>query len=258
MKKILFLVALAITMTAGYAQQDEIIYRDFEPDSLVELKEIDFNPDAQMAIDFDADGNSDLRIYSRATSGGWWFYIMSYSTEWEIHEYQIEDPLIPMNEHGEWYTGITWLPYFYQGQDIINDKFAVRHQVGESYYYGWFRAYLLMNGTESPWVALDIMAYCTIPDYPLVWGQTELVGIEEAASTTFATLHPNPTNGLVTITGENLHQADVLNMLGQQVLSVHGKGNELQIDIAALPAGIYFITITDEEGRKCVRKVVKE
>ena len=175
MKKQLTILAVLFWTVLGLeAQQSGIIYTDYEPDSLVELKEIDFNPDAQMMIDFDADGNNDLRIYSYATSGGWWFNIMSYSPDWEIHEYKIEDPLIPMNEQGEWYTGINWLPYFYQGQSTVSDKFAVRHQVGESYYYGWFRAYLLMNGTANPWVALDKMAYCTIPDYPLIWGQTEI------------------------------------------------------------------------------------
>jgi hypothetical protein len=39
---------------------------------------------------------------------------------------------------------------------------------------------------------------------------------------------------------------------------VQGKGNELHIDMTALPAGVYFVTVTDEEGRKCVRKVMKE
>jgi hypothetical protein len=81
---------------------------------------------------------------------------------------------------------------------------------------------------------------------------------ENDYSIAFATLHPNPTTGLVTIAGENLRQAEVLNMLGQQVLSVQGEGNELRIDMATLPAGVYFVNVTDEEGRKCVRKVVKE
>lgn len=58
--------------------------------------------------------------------------------------------------------------------------------------------------------------------------------------------------------GENLKQAEACNMLGQQVLSVQGKGDELHIDMAELPAGIYFVTVTDSEGRKCVRKIVKE
>ena len=102
-------------------------------------------------------------------------------------------------------------------------------------------------------------AFCTIPDYPLMWGQTNLTGIEEnEESSAFATLFPNPTNGIVTIAGENLQQAEIINIFGQQVLSVQGKGNELRIDMAALPAGVYFVTVTNEEGLKCVRKVVKE
>ena len=62
------------------------------------------------------------------------------------------------------------------------------------------------------------------PDYPLKWGQTSFTGIEENNEfSAFATLHPNPTSGLVTIMGENLKQAEACNMLGQQVLSVQGK-----------------------------------
>ncbi len=71
-------------------------------------------------------------------------------------------------------------------------------------------------------------------------------------------LTPNPTTGLVTIAGENLRQAEVVNMLGQKILSVQGEGNELRIDMGALPAGVYIVNVTDEEGWKCVRKVVKE
>ena len=72
------------------------------------------------------------------------------------------------------------------------------------------------------------------------------------------TVHPNPTTGLVTITGKNLKQAEVLNALGQRVATIAGEGNTFSIDIAKLPAGVYFVTVSDTEGRKCVRKVVKE
>ena len=74
----------------------------------------------------------------------------------------------------------------------------------------------------------------------------------------FCTLHPNPTNGQVTIIGKDLKQAEVFNTLGQRVATATGKGETLQIDLADLPAGVYFVNITDEEGRKCVKKVVKE
>lgn len=71
-------------------------------------------------------------------------------------------------------------------------------------------------------------------------------------------LFPNPTTGHVTVTGKDLKAAEVLNILGQRVAKARGRGETLQIDMGELPAGVYFVTVTDEEGRRCVRKVVKE
>ncbi len=84
--------------------------------------------------------------------------------------------------------------------------------------------------------------------------------VEEHTTTGDAvvTIYPNPANSIVTITGKNLKSAEVLNVLGQSVATVKGQGETLQIDMANLPTGVYFVNITDEEGRKCVRKVVKE
>lgn len=85
------------------------------------------------------------------------------------------------------------------------------------------------------------------------------VGVpENEDSNDRVTVHPNPTSGYVSVKGESLRLAEVVNMLGQKVIIVQGEDNELQIDMTTLPAGIYFVTITDEAGRKCVRKVVKE
>ena len=92
-------------------------------------------------------------------------------------------------------------------------------------------------------------SHTTIPDYAIE-EQTETID--------FVTLHPNPTNGQVTITGKDLRTAKVINALGQCVATVKGDGEQLTLDISDLPAGIYFVNITDGEGRKCVRKVVKE
>jgi hypothetical protein len=50
----------------------------------------------------------------------------------------------------------------------------------------------------------------------------------------------------------------VFNTLGQSVATAKGEGERLTVDISNLPAGIYFVNITDGEGRKCVKKVVKE
>ena len=81
-------------------------------------------------------------------------------------------------------------------------------------------------------------------------------GVNEQSMT--LSVYPNPAKSAFTVTGRNLKAAEVVNTLGQRVAAVQGKGETLQIDIANLPTGIYFVNITDEEGRKCVKKVVKE
>jgi len=261
MKRLVLIASLALVAFCCHAQQGEIIYSDFEPDSLVELKQYDLYPECRMDIDFDFDNFPDIRIFSYFSSGVVGYEIRSYEPEWELHEYEAGDTLIPMNEPEQWWsTGILWMPYFYHDIDTMSDRFAVRHRIGDVYYYGWFRIYLTPNPPSLYWwVALDKMAYCTIPDYPLLWGQTSLTeNIEETESSTFTNIYPNPTTGIVTVTGENLRQVEVFNMLGQQVFSIKGEGNELRIDMAELPAGVYFVNVTDEEGRRCVRKVVKE
>ena len=73
-----------------------------------------------------------------------------------------------------------------------------------------------------------------------------------------AKLYPNPTQGLVTVEAEGLRQIEVVNTLGQRVATATGEGASLHINISHLPAGIYFVNVSDGEGRKCVRKVVKE
>lgn len=84
-----------------------------------------------------------------------------------------------------------------------------------------------------------------------------ITGVNEAGNDGI-TLSPNPTNSQVTVMGKSLRRAEVVNMLGQHVISVSGDGDALQIDMASLPSGVYFIEIADAEGKRCVKKVMKE
>ena len=86
----------------------------------------------------------------------------------------------------------------------------------------------------------------------------DFMAVKEDETTPLFTLLPNPTTGLINITGKDLEQAEVINALGQRVANATGEGETLQIDLSELPTGVYFVNITDKEGRKCVRKVVKE
>jgi hypothetical protein len=82
--------------------------------------------------------------------------------------------------------------------------------------------------------------------------------VSETALDNKVNIMPNPTTGQVTITGQDLKSAEVSNTLGQHVATATSDGDRLTVDLSGLPVGLYFINVTDEEGRKCVRKVVKE
>lgn len=248
MKKHLILAVLLMAALGLKAQQGEIIYVDFEPDWIAQ------DSFDTLWIDFDQDGTRDLLFYW-VLNGAATMQTLVTAESWEIHPMKDNDtippyPVIPEIEE-LWVTHPYVLPpggYHPYGSSL---KWAVRHRVGEHYYYGWFQI--------LQYVSFDKYAYCTIPDYPLMWGQTDLTGIEEnGESSAFAIVHPNPTKAFVSIIGEDLRQAEVINTLGQLVLSIQGKGNELHIDMAALPTGVYFVNIANEEGKKCVRKVLKE
>ena len=107
---------------------------------------------------------------------------------------------------------------------------------------------------------LHDMAYCTIPDYPFVVGQTSFnwVTVDDNETAFFATVRPNPTKGTVTVTGEDLQQAEVYNIMGQFVLAEHSQSQSITLNLSGQPAGIYLVKITDKKGQKCVKKVVKE
>ena len=249
-KNLMTITASLILIMTGFAQKPDIIYTDFYPDSC----KVVYYPDS-MAFDVNYDGTLDFWFNGIVEIGalvpriivndGWEFCIVT-------------DTVLLTNDSLSWYVNGEWWQWF----NDYNMHYGFRRLVEGKYNYAWID--VTVDYYEQPWNQAKIfcvsgMAYCTIPNYPLGWGQTTMTGIEEDNETnSFATLHPNPTTGFVTITGDNLRQAEVLNMLGQQVLSVQGEGNELRIDMAALPAGVYFVNVTDEEGRKCVRKVVKE
>ena len=249
MKKIFLIVLLSCIGLQIHAQ--DILYHDYEPDVLTE------HDDDSIPIDFDGNGLTDVSLVIFSISTGYQFGLIAHG-DWQLSYIDEGDTLLPISEIEDWYNQLSWTPTFYV------EKICVKRHSGNSNYYGWFRAYngyiSYPNGGIRSFIGLDKYAFCTVPDYPLRWGQTDILGIEENGETNnaFAVIHPNPTTSLITVTGKNLQQAEVLNMLGQRILSVPGKGNELHIDMATLPVGVYFVSITDEEGRKCVRKVVKE
>jgi hypothetical protein len=83
-------------------------------------------------------------------------------------------------------------------------------------------------------------------------------------------LYPNPTTGELRITIDDCRFTiddikiyDIVGKLQQsKIVNSHFEGgrgmSEIVIDISTLSSGIYFITVTDENQYKIVKKIVKE
>lgn len=257
---ILFLAFLGMSVQA---QEGEIIFTDFEPDLCVSAVVFPF-PNDTIKIDFDQNGIIDYKLYLSLRSTG--EIAIDMVSSWDFRPILFDDDsIVPTNVY--WNTPNVPVQNTFVGCTHTEDYLGFRKSVNDEFYYAWIRmkADIEYNAIHSShgiydkvWAYVDCMAYCTIPNYPLRWGQTDITGVEENSEKAFATIHPNPASATLTITGENLKQIEITNMLGQCVATHQAEGTATTIDISSLPTGIYLATITDENGRRCVRKVVKE
>lgn len=251
--RILMVVMLTVIVSGLSAQQGEIIYTHFDPPMTLQWQ---FNSDT-LTMDFDRDGSPDFGI---AYIGyPWTPYLISLKPGWEYTINAVGDTL-PLSSPDRWWRHDDGYISFSNGY-----TWGIRFVDGENCYYGWAftDSYSEPNDPgvqyNKMFVAIYDMAFCTIPNYPLHWGQTTLTeGFEENETLVFATLHPNPATDIVAIIGNDLKAAEVINALGQRVAVANGRGGRLTVDIGSLPVGVYSVIVTDESGKKCVRKVVKE
>lgn len=82
--------------------------------------------------------------------------------------------------------------------------------------------------------------------------------IKEAEGLSHVIVQPNLTNQTFTVQGSNITKIEVHNNLGLLVLLHQSHGYSLTIDLSSQPAGLYFVTVTNTEGKRCVKKVVKQ
>lgn len=281
MKKIILTFMAFIAFGIAHAQQGEIIYREPNLTKTISLAlypngdhprfKMDIDQDGQNEWQFDCDEAFRLVCLLRFSPVAlyyedWTLSFAFWSADSDTLHYG--DILTDINVWASPVLGGTWLPYTPPEWGTPTQRYwpsayvAVRRKIDEgSYCYGWLEVEV-EYAVSGNYITLTLKrhAYCTVPNYPLCigqtgfdWGTTEVTHV-----TAFATVHPNPATGIVTIMGKNLAQAEVFNTLGQQVATATGEGETLHIDIANLPAGIYFVSVTDAEGRKCVKRVVKE
>ena len=69
------------------------------------------------------------------------------------------------------------------------------------------------------------------------------------------TVYPNPSNGMFTVNAKGAYALDVLDVSGRTVYNGNANGNTA-IDLSHLQAGIYMLSITQNENRT-VKRLLK-
>jgi hypothetical protein len=71
-------------------------------------------------------------------------------------------------------------------------------------------------------------------------------------------LFPNPTNGMLRITGAySINAIEVYNVLGSKVFEQNFTSKQAELDISNLQSGVYMFRIVSSDGNSVVKKVIK-
>ena len=72
-------------------------------------------------------------------------------------------------------------------------------------------------------------------------------------------LFPNPTDNELTVFSLfKLESYIIYDFAGRKVLSGQAEGNFTSLNLASLNSGVYFVTVTSEDGLQATKKVVKK
>lgn len=175
---------------------------------------------------------------------------------------------IRLNEFDEEYLHLTGIY-----EDGFGDEARNMYVFDGDPYWGyegadvWVEGVGSMNGLldrEQGLMGMGSELLCYYEDGERLWSWggnciVNTVSVAENEIQEMVDVYPNPTKGIVTI---EIHKADkivVYNSMGQIVnsLEVNRQAMKTEIDLTQHPNSIYFIQVTDKDGRSTMNRIVK-
>ena len=145
--------------------------------------------------------------------------------------------------------------------NIFGKYLALKTQVGTDFYYGWIK---LGVGINISFVTITIMeyAYNSLPNQPILAGQTSVTGITENISASSISLYPNPATNYLTITlqGDNKKaEVTIMDITGKIFYSTtENETQELKINTKDFAEGVYLVQVKSEDFMATKKLVVKK
>ena len=253
--KTLLLTVLISLFCGNLFSQEEgtIIYTDFEPDSII--FPVNYCSNGCNPIDVNYDLESDFYFCKKFYSPGYFSLEMYVYSTWEICKISHDE----ISTHTNWSSHINIETGSHMSNNNVIIKYGLRYlkENGE-YCYGWFRLSYVVCGTGYE-VKLYDMAYCTIPNYPLKFGQKSLT--DDVAEIDDANcqyeLYPNPVDDRLVLKFADDHKCENVTVCSIDGRMLKSQDSDFEnIDVSALTRGVYFVRIRLQEGSVFTEKIV--
>ena len=172
------ITALLLLSAMGMKAQNAIIYTEYHPDTCFTFESVENT----FTLDINQDGSPDAFFAAYWHSAGGLIVNMHVGSDWRFCHSLGDAPLTDSTiiddslqwSHPQGSIDLAMYP--------DHTCFAFRHLTEDGYHYGWAHIYLTRVTRAWHTVCVSGMGYCTLPDQPIQWGQTEYLGINEFAS----------------------------------------------------------------------------
>ena len=142
---------------------------------------------------------------------------------------------------------------------------------GSSYGIHWYNGGVLFNTTTTPVVTYtkstgtDLITATIVPTGGCYDSATAaaitIATTGEGVSTVVvpqAYVYPNPAHTGITVIGQKINSVTISNLLGQTLLTQQCNTSTTTVNIEVLPPGVYVLELSDNDGIRTVKKIVKE
>lgn len=239
----------------GYSQTDtNVIYFDLDPDVYIWHTTYLQSHTDSFKIDLNEDDTLDIKFYFMNSKYSM-HYIASLNTKCVYAFFNSSDSDSLSSSNLNWWT----YPFQWLIPMVDSVRLGVKFINGSDVYYGWIKALAMNEGPYIKSYTIDKYAFCKIPNYPFMWGQTEI--FTQIPDVQFD--HPEivtvcQTGNILLVNSKELIKTiTLLNIAGMEVYSKSGLNeNAIQINTGNYTHGAYIIKIGHKDGSMTTKKIV--
>jgi len=278
MKRFLgFLVVLFVAVDA-WPQGEGIVYTEYDTGFAVVAWVRDPNnpwteiDEGYISFDIDRDGKDDFSVYMQRNKYGRFVAHLCalgdepphWTANYVVSTGNCSNRFTDKASYGEVMSDKAWRFHTEIGSIWENEGsvycvyMGMKVVHGDSALYGWCELCYRLGEKNYGYVRLVRSAICTIPNYPLRYGQRSTVeNFESMDGVRVCKME----NGKLLLKSEGLaliKEVIVYNTMGRQVLetSFGARSNQMNVDVGGLMDGVYMVCCVLDDGRRVTNKVL--